>query len=57
MRDGYSMKFYGFEGSYSSYYPAYSGRTFGMYVTAHGRSYLCLFDTNGALLSCTLSGS
>ena len=51
------MKFYGFEGSYSSYYPAYSGRTFGMYVTAHGRSYLCLFDTNGALLSCTLSGS
>lgn len=50
--NGYSYQFVGFEGDYDSYYPAYSGRTFSMALSVNGRSFFCIFETDGDLMAC-----
>jgi len=51
--NGHTYNFYGFEGRYSSYYPAYSDRTFTLYMTVNGTKYLGIFNTDGDFLCCS----
>ena len=55
VKNGYTYNFFGFEGKYESYYPAYFDRTFTLYMTVNGTKYLGIFNTDGDFLCCSVA--